>query len=205
MKHPFSLLLSAAVLLIVISCKDDNKPATTSSTNPACDSNYRVVYEADGYIVLSKKEKPSKFTDPIDPAKAVDMISEYVGPDVNRSTGKLEDNMFKYTTFSVSKLIEYLDAYPSGEMPDSLRLYAGKYNSGNLPAGNYDDYLNRQTLLIVGVKSGQERYDPTKTYLNPVNIGTLCPPRCNKDDFSDQNAGAIYLKKGAAKAGATNW
>lgn len=165
-------------------------------------TGYDIIYEKGGILIASVKDDSAILTEGIEPKIAVEMIKEYVKQDVVNQT--LTDDHAKYVDFHIESLIKFYAGYlEAGRKPDSLRIYFGQYTAPT--AGNHQDRVGKVSCILVGMEGNKDIYDVSNPKLRPINIGTLCPPGCIKDDFNDQNKGAIYLKKGAWEAGARRW
>lgn len=210
----FPALALAAGTLIFTACSTKKDAGVSenqlSAQSPNCGpdgfdtSRYIAVYNKNNSLLLvPKKPNAFKSTEHIDPKIATDMISTHLKPFVTVD-GELHAEVSRYVDFNISKLMElYTDYVSAGQTPDSLRIYFGEYNSNNAPEVGY---RGKMTTILVGIKGQTDIYDATEKKLWPVNIGTLCPPDCVKeDDINDDSKGAIFAKKGARNAGAIKW
>jgi hypothetical protein len=173
------VLVTAAMALLLLSCnRNQNLTIEGKDFSWIQDTAKAGVIQGENFVYFFNKSKgPKAITGEIQSKQALAMITEH-----EAATRALAGKRTFIIEFNQKEFAEYMGNVNTLSAVEKFRFYYGVYPSGHTnPSGQTDSGRFSGILVAVG-KDGKEKYLDGKPGLQMVNVGTLCPTICPKDD-----------------------
>lgn len=173
-------LLPLALIIAVTSCsdagnhkltvngKDYSWIADSSQSNPVDGAGYTIFYRK-GNKILPKRTLIGIRSD-----SAVAQIKRF-----EEATKSLEGSRSFFVEFDKEEFVKYLETAGGGS--GKFRVYFSRYANG-YKGPNNEDLSGKFSAVLVATKDEKEMYNDGNDNEQVINIGTLCPTNCPKND-----------------------